>query len=190
MRRRDFSLGAMGAAVLALAGCGGGGGGAVDGGAGAAGSNAGIATGVTTTTTAAPVASSAATIAYPFGARIDRYVAGILPTASTASMDSLLTSHYDAWKAVRIVAANSVVAGGYAVKFSDTNYLTVSEGIGYGMLLTVLMASHDPEAQTIFNGLLAVARARPAYAMGSSKLMDWRIAANGECRRRLERDGR
>jgi endo-1,4-beta-D-glucanase Y len=182
MRRRVFSLGAMGAALTALAGCGGGGsGGSADGGAGLVSSSAGTATGVTTTTGSGqtPTAAPTAAVAYPFGARIDRYVAGILPTASAASMDALLTGHYDAWKAARIVAADSVVSGGYAVKFSDTNYLTVSEGIGYGMLLTVLMAGHDAQAQAIFDGLLAVARARPAYAMGSSKLMDWRIAANG-----------
>jgi hypothetical protein len=77
-----------------------------------------------------------------------------------------------------------VVAGGYAIKFSDTNYLTVSEGMGYGMLISVLFAGHDAQAQSIFNGLLAVVRARPAYAMtpydqSGQYLMDWRLNANG-----------
>ena len=76
-----------------------------------------------------------------------------------------LTAQYDAWKAARIVSANSIVSGGFAVQFSDANYMTVSEGMGYGMLLAALFAGHDPQAQTLFDGLLAVVRARPAYAV-------------------------
>jgi endo-1,4-beta-D-glucanase Y len=163
MRRRDFSIAAIGAALGTLAGCGGGGSGAV--GAQVEGA------------LRAPAGDG--TASYPFGARHDRYVAGIVPTASKASMDALLKAHYDKWKAARIVSADSVVGGGYAVKFSNADYITVSEGMGYGMLLTVLMAGHDPQAQAIFNGLLAVVRARPAYSLGAAKLMDWRIAASG-----------
>ena len=121
---------------------------------------------------------------YPFGARLNRYAAGILPTQSASTMDAVLTAQYDAWKAARIVSANSIVSGGYAVQFSNTNYMTVSEGMGYGMLLAVLFAGHDPQAQTLFDGLLAVVRARPAYAVipydaNGKYLMDWRLNANG-----------
>ena len=121
---------------------------------------------------------------YPFGARLNRYAAGILPTQSASTMDAVLTAQYDAWKAKRIVSANSIVSGGFAVQFSNANYMTVSEGMGYGMLLAALFAGHDPQAQTLFDGLLAVVRARPAYAVIPSDangkyLMDWRINANG-----------
>jgi hypothetical protein len=56
--------------------------------------------------------------------------------------------------------------------------------MGYGMLITVLFAGHDPNAQAIFNGLLAVVRARYAYSLvpydpNGKYLMDWRINANG-----------
>ena len=51
------------------------------------------------------------------------------------------------------------------MQFGDPTYGTVSEGIGYGMLITVLMAGYDPMAQTYFDGLFKVARGRPAYAM-------------------------
>jgi endo-1,4-beta-D-glucanase Y len=121
---------------------------------------------------------------YPFGARLDAYAAGIRPSQTSAAMDALLTKQYDAWKRERVVPASSIVAGGYAVKFSDSAYLTVSEGIGYGMLLTVLFAGHDPDAQELFDGLLAVARRRHAHAVvpfdrGGKYLMDWRLNANG-----------
>jgi endo-1,4-beta-D-glucanase Y len=100
-------------------------------------------------------------------------------------MDAVLTQQYDAWKAARVVSAGSVVAGGYAVQFSNTTYLTVSEGMGYGMLLTVLFAGHDPQAQTLFNGMLAVVRTRYAYSVvqymgpAGKYLMDWELYANG-----------
>jgi endo-1,4-beta-D-glucanase Y len=183
----------MAAAAVTLTGCGGGGGGGADSASAAADAAptpipaptpAPLASGQTVAPAAAPAAVPAqpAVVAgtrYPFGARIDAYVAGIKPSISAGTMDALLTSHYDAWKAARVVRADSVVAGGYAIQFSDTNYLTVSEGMGYGMLLTVLMAGHDPDAQNVFNGLLATVRARPAYSMGTTKLMDWRVAASG-----------
>ncbi len=118
------------------------------------------------------------------GARLDPYVAGIQPTQSAAAMDSVLTSQYDAWKAARVISAESVAPGGRAVKFSHDNVMAVSEGMGYGMLITVLFSGHDPEAQSLFDGMLAVVRARPAYAITPSDpngqyLMDWRLLSNG-----------
>jgi hypothetical protein len=131
-----------------------------------------------------PAQAPVSGISYPFGARVDRYVAGILPTQSASTMDAVLTAQYDAWKAKAVVSANSIVSGGYAVQFSNPAYLAVSEGMGYGMLLAVLFAGHDPQARTLFDGLLAVVRARPAYAgiprdPNGKYLMDWRLNANG-----------
>jgi len=141
-------------------------------------------TSTSTSTSATPTATASAAAAYPFGARLVPYAAGIRPTQSSATMDSLLKKHYDAWKAHAVVSAGSIVAGGYAVKFSNTAYLAVSEGMGYGMLLAVLFAGHDPQARVLFDGLLAVVRARPAYAVtphdpNGKYLMDWRLHANG-----------
>src|SRR5688572_16217357 len=42
---------------------------------------------------------------YPFGSRLEAYVAGIQPTnATNAQMDAVITKSYDAWKAKAIVA--------------------------------------------------------------------------------------
>jgi endo-1,4-beta-D-glucanase Y len=133
---------------------------------------------------AAPSPQANSGSGYPFGSRKERYVAGIGPNQSPAAMDSLLTRHYDAWKAANVVRADSVVPGGYAVQFSNHHVLAVSEGMGYGMLLAVVFAGHDPEARTLFDGLLAMVRARPAYAVvprdpNGKYLMDWRINADG-----------
>jgi hypothetical protein len=56
--------------------------------------------------------------------------------------------------------------------------------MGYGMLLAVVFAGHDPQAQTLFDGLLSVVRARPAYGFNAfgpngQYLMEWRLNANG-----------
>ncbi|TFZ07629.1 beta-glucanase [Ramlibacter humi] len=102
---------------------------------------------------------------------------------SNASMDTAVKRCYDAWKAVAIVDVPTL-SGGKAVKFgSSTDYLTVSEGMGYGMLITVVMAGYDAGAKTIFDGLLKTVRARPAYSIpagnGGQYLMDWRLTING-----------
>jgi hypothetical protein len=193
MRRRLFLSSSSSAALLALAGCGGGGGGGTTPVAAASTAtpatdlpvsvqtNTGGSNAPASTSTGTPTASGTG---YPFGARKTAYVAGIRPSQSNAAMDAVLTAQYDAWKARRVVDASSVVAGGYAIQFSDTNYLTVSEGMGYGMLIAVVFAGHDPNAQQLFDGLLAVARTRYAYGNATYNptgqyLMDWRLYPNG-----------
>jgi hypothetical protein len=132
----------------------------------------------------APAPTTPSGLGYPFGARLAAYVAGTKPSQSNAAMDAVLTKQYDAWKAARIVDASSIVPGGYAVKFSNPAMMTVSEGMGYGMLLAVLFAGHDPDARKLFDGLLAVVRTR--YAYGNAQydplgkyLMDWELYADG-----------
>jgi endoglucanase len=109
-------------------------------------------------------------------------VAGILPTsASAAQMDSTIRALYDRWKSNGIVDVPTV-AGGKALRFAS-DYITVSEAMGYGMLLSVVMAGHDANARALFDGLLTTVRARPAYSIPASSggpyLMDWRLTANG-----------
>jgi uncharacterized protein (DUF2141 family) len=145
------------------------------------------------TITAALVASVALAgpPTYPFGARINAYPNGTKPNHLTnAQMDATIQSRYNDWKTKRLVDVPTV-PGGKAVKFSDAaqpDRLTVSEGVAYGMLLTVLMAGYDPNAQALFDGLLTTARARPAYSLPANfaqhrpYLMDWRLAPDGSGR--------
>lgn len=146
---------------------------------------------------------------YPIGSRLDgAYPHGISVTGYTnAQKDALVKSCYDAWKNNRLKAAPPFTpsSGIYAGQTITDGYLvdapekildatssspavysaTVSEAIGYGMLIVVAMAHTDStkgeaNAQAIFNGLFKVWRGNPAYAMTSTNgankyLMDWRI---------------
>ena len=193
IRRRLFLLQSSSAAVaLALTGCGGGGDGSADGTGSDAAASAGTDSNATVAAAPVPAApvtpSNAGQVAggpsRPFGARLTAYSAGIKPARDAGAMDAALTAQYDAWKAARVVSAASIVPGGSAVQFSNPTYLTVSEGMGYGMLIAVLFAGHDPDARALFDGLLATVRARPAYAVvpfdpNGKYLMDWRINADG-----------
>lgn len=99
-------------------------------------------------------------------------------------MDAALTRHYDAWKAHAVKNVASV-PGGKAIQFSQQAYLSVSEGMGMGMLLVVLFAGHDPGAKELFDGLLTTVRARPAYGIvqhftpAGKYLHEWRLNADG-----------
>jgi hypothetical protein len=80
-----------------------------------------------------------------------------------------------------------VPSGSAYVNFGlqDANYLAVSEGMGYGMLITVVMSGYDPNAQATFDALYKFVKAFPATLMVSSgipagaNLMSWRINADG-----------
>jgi len=177
-RRLFLRSGSASAVALALVACGGGGGG------GAATGAADVATGVTGVPDVTGVTGTARRSvdgpnAYPFGSRLDPYVAGILPTSASAEqMDAVIRRSYDAWK-VRNVGGQPGVPGGTAVRPGGT----LSEGQGYGMLLVVLMAGHDPQARELFDGMLATVRARPAYNVPESRggryLMEWRLEGDG-----------
>lgn len=107
---------------------------------------------------------------YPFASHRTPYVAGIRPTvASQAAQDALVGTQYDYWKS-QIQAR----CGGYIVRFSDSS-ATVSEGAGYGMLLAAVMAGHDSDARSLFDGLFRVVRSHPAYGLGEPALMEWKI---------------
>lgn len=113
-------------------------------------------------------------ISYPFGSHLVPYIAGIRPTNVTQdSQDAVVKRFYDKWK-----GGLRTNCGDYHLDFGSAKWGTVSEGIGYGMLMTVLMAGYDPQAKTIFDGLFNFARNHPANKT-SQYLMDWAI--NTDC---------
>src|SRR2546426_11801563 len=111
------------------------------------------------------LSSPAAGVNHPFGAHTSSYATGaILPDhVSQAAMDQAVRDFYDAWKGQylrqtcgtgRYVVATGVAPGN----------LTVSEGHGYGMILTALMAGGRPPPTTELARRVAAPPPRPGRA--------------------------
>lgn len=123
------------------------------------------------------------TASQPFGAHAFKYAAGsILPSNETiAGMDRDTAAAYDSWKANHLESGCG--AGRYYVAAENEGSLTVSEAHGYGMVITALMAGHDPNARVIFDGMYRYFRDHPSNE--ASDLMAWYQnesceSANGE----------
>ena len=120
------------------------------------------------------VSSAAQTAHAPY------YPGTILPNRQTqAIMDKQLVTFYKDWKAVYL--SGECGSGRYFVKVNADhkpvgggaapNTITVSEAHGYGMLLTVMMADYDDEAQKIFDGMVRYFQDHPAAS--DPGLMAW-----------------
>lgn len=89
-------------------------------------------------------------------------------------LDKQTAAFYDQWKA-RYVKAGCQ-KDEYYIWFEKPGKECVSEGQGYGMLITVLMAGYDKAAKTTFDGLYHYYKAHPAKT--SPHLMAWAQVKN------------
>jgi len=106
--------------------------------------------------------ASMAGVNRPFGSHPMTYAAGsIRPDhVPQVTLDQAVRDFYDAWKAEYLTEACG--PGRYVVlTHVRPGNLTVSEGHGYGMMLAALMAGHDADAQTVFDGMVAYWREHP-----------------------------
>ncbi|MBI5506740.1 MAG: hypothetical protein HY899_18275 [Deltaproteobacteria bacterium] len=109
---------------------------------------------------------------HPFASHPISYAAASIAPShlSQAQLDQAVTDFYDAWKQRYLTEACG--AGRYVVLSSTrAGNLTVSEAHGYGMILTALMAGHDPQARQIFDGMVTYAREHPTTL--HDHLMAW-----------------
>ena len=87
------------------------------------------------------------------------YAGGSIKPASVspARLDRETAGFYDSWKRKRLIASKT--HGQFYVAFDDhdakagEDVIAVSEGMGYGMIITGFMAGHDPDARKWFDGL-------------------------------------
>ena len=119
-----------------------------------------------------PGVAAAQVVHHPFGSHPIAYAAGAIRPSHLpqASLDQAVRDFYDSWKARYVGQACG--PGRYVVltDFGPAS-LTVSEAHGYGMLLAVLMAGHDSQAQQIFDGMYAYFRDHPTAR--HSYLLSW-----------------
>lgn len=120
--------------------------------------------------------NSALAVNRPFPQHVT-YSAGTLrPTNFTQTQqDDHVRAFYDYWKQNYLVAAGTNGAGKamYRVAFGAGSSVTVSEGQGFGMVIVALMAGHDANAQTLFDGLWYFSRAHPSGK--DNRLMTWKV---------------
>ncbi|WP_242280730.1 glycosyl hydrolase family 8 [Bacillus cereus group sp. BfR-BA-01347] len=116
----------------------------------------------------------------PFPQQVN-YAGVIKPNHITQeSLNASVRSYYDNWKKKYLKNDLSSLPGGYYVKGEITGDadgfkpLGTSEGQGYGMIITVLMAGYDSNAQKIYDGLFKTARTFKSSQ--NPNLMGWVVA--------------
>lgn len=130
--------------------------------------------------TAGYISTSSATIAldFPYNRGYGR---GILPTNfSQAQMNADVRAMYDLWRATYVTTAGAGVGGARVYKPAEQG-VTVSEGQGYGMLISVYMADASNNGKSDFDKMLTYYKAKlKTNPDGSSRgLMNWKINADG-----------
>lgn len=115
----------------------------------------------------------------PFPQHVTYATGTIRPTSrSQNEQDADVRAAYDRWKTRYLVKAGTSAGGDlYRVAFgkpgTNAHDVTVSEGMGFGMVIVPLMAGYDPDAQLLFDGLWRFARAHRSRIDG--RLMGWKV---------------
>ncbi len=131
-------------------------------------------------------AVGASVVGHPFGTHTVAYTRGsIKPNNVTSSqLDQSTKDFYDAWKKRYLVQGCG--PGRYYVFVNadstqtgrNRRSISFSEGQGYGMTITAMMAGYDPDAQAYFDGLYLFFKDHPSrispYLMAWNQVQDCR----------------
>ena len=96
---------------------------------------------------------------------------------SQQTLDKAVAGFYDQWK-LRYIKNVSGKPQSFVWFEGKGGKQCVSEGQGYGMIITVLMAGHDATAKNTYDNLLRYVRAHPSNR--SNYLMAWAQKTNGQ----------
>ncbi len=88
---------------------------------------------------------------------------------SQSELDDLAASFYTEWRHEYI--KNDCAENEYYVAFGGNNTICVSEGLGYGMVITAIMAGFDEGARSYFDGMYRFYKSHPSSI--NSSLMAW-----------------
>ena len=96
--------------------------------------------------------------------------------------NKVVTAYYDCWKKSYLLKSTKV-PGDFKIAFNKKGW-TVSEAMGYGMLIVVQMAGYDSQARVYFDGLNRFRKRYPSKI--NPAFMNWRIkdekrAGVGDC---------
>ncbi|MEU0089378.1 glycosyl hydrolase family 8 [Kribbella sp. NPDC006257] len=122
---------------------------------------AGNTSGASNTVTATTQAGGGSGPGVPFGSHQFPYAAGMLtPSGSQATLDQKVVDYYNSWKSAFV--KQNCGNGWYQIISPDADHPYVAEAQGYGMVITATMAGADPNAKTIFDGLVKYMLAHPS----------------------------
>lgn len=103
---------------------------------------------------------------YPFPVHWKYQISSIMPNhLSRDKQDNLVRKAYEEWKKRYLIPVSTENKTHPLYRISagkSKRKKTLSEGQGYGMMLSVYMAGYDPDAQKIFNGLWLYSRQHPS----------------------------
>lgn len=104
------------------------------------------------------------------------YAKGTIKPANVSqeALDAATAAVYESWKRKYLHAGctpgeSYVMQGDRVPEFK--NAISISEGHGYGMVITALMAGHDPDARANFDALFRFYRSHPSK--NNARLMAW-----------------
>ena len=114
---------------------------------------------------------------FPFPQHVHYSAGSVKPNhVSQSVQDNDVRAYYNFWKAhyLNFAGQNADGLPMYRVNFGKNHPLqTVSEGQGYGMIITALMAGYDANARAYFDGLWRFARANPSII--DKRLMAYKV---------------
>lgn len=118
---------------------------------------------------------------YPFPRRLT-YAGAIMPSVGQNQLDADVRAAYVRWKGFYLVqeARDQNENQVFRIAFGKTGpkyETTVSEGLGFGMIIVAIMAGYDAGAREIFDGLWRFRLAHPSA--NDSRLMDWKAPGDG-----------
>jgi hypothetical protein len=95
------------------------------------------------------------------------------PSGGQAALDTTTSQAYDTWKSKYVIQAcgGTFVNSGGGTGQGVGN--TVSEGHGYGMVITAMMAGYDANAKAVFDGMYAMVQKFPTAT--HQHLMAWTV---------------
>lgn len=126
-------------------------------------------------------ASASNTALKPFPQHVAYTTGSIKPNHVTQKqMDDEVKLLYNEYKK-KYIKQNPYNSNQYYVWYNDGGWngdaITVSEAHGYGMIITAMMAGHDAQAKTLFDGMYRYFRAHPSVQ--DPDLMAWQQANRG-----------
>jgi len=95
---------------------------------------------------------------------------------SQKEKDQHVSLYYEDWKEKYVVNEDGIYRVAFGDKGSKDFDITVSEGQGYGMIISVIMSGYDPESKKIYDGMLKFVKNNPSKFKNG--LMNWKVDKN------------